>query len=182
MRALTRPATPRGLDVPSGTSSKDKDERTRGVLVDITVEVAIAAPPEAVWSTLIEVEGWPEWTASVTGVTRLDEAPLRVGSRVKIKQPRMKALVWQVTELAPQRSFTWVARSPGVATVARHDFTPGPNGTVLTLTIEQRGPLAGLIRLLMNSQTRRYLTMEANGIKARCEAERATEATQTTQP
>lgn len=137
--------------------------------MDITVEVAIAAPAEEVWDTLMDVEGWPRWTASVTSVTQLGEAPLRVGSRVKIKQPRMSALTWEVTELSPKATFTWVARSPGVRTVARHHLVPGPDGTLLTLILEQRGPLAGLIRLLTNAQTRRYLTMEANGIKAHCE-------------
>jgi uncharacterized protein YndB with AHSA1/START domain len=136
--------------------------------VDITVEVAIAAPVEDIWNTLMDVEGWPRWTASVTSVTRLDEAPLRIGSRVKIKQPRMSALTWEVTELSPLRTFTWVARSPGVRTVARHHLEPGPDGTSLTLIIEQRGPIAGLIRLLTTAQTRRYLTMEAHGIKAHC--------------
>jgi hypothetical protein len=121
----------------------------------------------------MDVENWPRWTASVTGVTRLDEAALRIGSRVKIKQPKMSSLTWEVTELSPQRSFTWVARSPGVRTIAGHRLSSGADGTFLTLSIEQRGPLAGLIGLLLNTRTRRYVTMEANGLKARCEAEHA---------
>jgi hypothetical protein len=49
---------------------------------------------------------------------------LRVGSRVRIKQPRMPVLVLQVDEIRDQESFTWTAASPGVRPAG-----PGPAGT-----------------------------------------------------
>ena len=134
------------------------------------VSIAIHGPLEAAWNALIDVESWPDWTPSMTRVERLDDGALRVGSRARIKQPRMPAMVWEVTELKPAREFTWVGRSPGVATTGRHVLEPTAGGTRLTLTVEHRGVLAGLVTRLTRRRTRRYLGLEAKGLKASTEA------------
>jgi hypothetical protein len=69
---------------------------------------------------LREVEGWPEWSPTVTSVRRLDDGPLAVGSRVRVQQPRNPPTEYVVTELEPSRSFAWVATGPGVRTTVRH--------------------------------------------------------------
>ena len=40
----------------------------------IEVVVGINASEERVWAALTEVEHWPEWTSSMTSVTRIDNA------------------------------------------------------------------------------------------------------------
>ena len=132
--------------------------------------VKIDAPQDAVWNTLVDVERWPEWTASMTEVKRVDGEVLAPGSRVRVKQPRMPALMWEVTELAPGRSFTWRSTSPGVTTVGSHLLTSAASDRVaVTLGVRQSGALASVVALLTSGRTRRYVQMEALGLKTRCE-------------
>lgn len=137
-----------------------------------TITVEIAAPPERVWEVLTDVESWPEWTSTVTSVRRLDEGPLRVGSRAKINQPRIPETEYVVTEVEPGRSFTWVATGPGVRTTARHDAEPLPGiGTRVRLSVSQSGWLGSIMGRFYRGLTDRYLSNEASGLKARCEAQ-----------
>jgi len=120
-----------------------------------------------------DVERWPEWTASVTRIVAVDGPGLAVGKRFAIKQPRMPKLVWEVTELVPGSSWTWVQRSPGGLTVARHDvIAESDNRTQVRQQLDQRGPLGALVGFLMRGMTRRYLDLEAAGLKAASEQRR----------
>jgi hypothetical protein len=102
----------------------------------------------------------------VTSVRRLDDGPLAVGSRVRVEQPRIPPTEYVVTELEPSRSFTWVATGPGVRTTARHLLEElGTGSTRVTLALEQAGPV--VMGRLYRRLTDRYLTAEAEGIKAR---------------
>jgi uncharacterized protein YndB with AHSA1/START domain len=130
----------------------------------------IDAAPGDVWMVLTDVERWPQWTTSMTSVQRLDEGPFAVGSRARVRQPRLPAAVWEVVDLEPERSFSWTARAPGITTTAEHRLTPRLGGGVgVTLSIGQRGPLSPLVALLTSRITRRYVHMEAEGLKRRCE-------------
>lgn len=134
------------------------------------VSVVVLATADVVWQVLTDVERWPEWTPSVTEAKRLDDGPLRVGSRVVIKQPRMTRMEWEVRSLHPFRSFSWSTTSVGVTTVATHDIEEVGTGTVsVSLAVRHTGPLAPLVRLLTTRMTRRYLSYEAEGLKRRCE-------------
>jgi uncharacterized membrane protein len=82
--------------------------------------IDVAAPAQLLFEVYTDVERWPEWTASVTSVERLDQGPLSVGSRARIKQPRLPAAVWEVTEVVAGHSFTWMARGPGIITTGSH--------------------------------------------------------------
>lgn len=134
------------------------------------VGIHIAAPPDQVWTVLADIERWPEWTASVTSVERLDDGPVAVGSLARVKQPRLRAAVWRVTSVEPGRSFDWAAKSPGITTAAGHRLEPTHDGTRVALTIEMSGPLAGILGRVYARLTRRYMHVEAEGLKRRVEA------------
>ena len=132
--------------------------------------IDIEAPATVVWDVFSDVERWPDWTASVTRLVALDGPGLAVGKRFEIKQPRMPKLVWEVTDVTPGASWTWVQRSPGGLTLARHDVSPeSDRHTKVRQRIDQRGPVGAMVGLFMRPMTKRYLEMEAAGLKARSE-------------
>jgi uncharacterized protein YndB with AHSA1/START domain len=139
--------------------------------VQSEVCININAMPAKVWAVLTDVERWPEWAASMTHVQRLDCGAFGVGSRARIKQPTLPTMVWQVTELTPERSFAWKTTRGGVTTLADHRLTArASDGVTITLTVRQFGFLAPLVGLFTRALTRRYVQMEAQGLKRRCEA------------
>jgi uncharacterized membrane protein len=146
---------------------------------ETTVEVD--APAEAVWAALVDVGRWPDWTESMQDVRWLEDEGLRVGARARIKQPGTPALTWTVSELDAGRGFAWEARSPGVRTVGTHAVSAtGRDRSTLTLGLRQLGALAGVVGALTGSRTRRFVQMEADGLKHAAEAasaERAAEST-----
>ncbi|WP_327069449.1 SRPBCC family protein [Kitasatospora sp. NBC_01250] len=147
-------------------------------------QVEILASPQAVWAVLSDVQGWRKWTPTVELVRILSRpgAPagagssFGVGSEAWVKQPRLPGARWRVTVFEPASSFTWQSQAPGVRTVAAHLLYPyprgaaEPRGTEVTLELRQNGPLAWLAGLLLGRLTRRYLALEAAGLKVYCEA------------
>lgn len=139
------------------------------MITDDSIE--IDAPAGVVWDTFADVERWPDWTGSVTSLRALDGPELAVGHRFEIRQPRFPALVWEVTEVEPGASWTWRQRSPGGTTLASHEVVALEDGrTLVRQRIDQRGPIGALVGRLGRGLTRRYLRMEAEGLKAASEA------------
>jgi uncharacterized membrane protein len=136
--------------------------------------IEITAPAETVWRIYSDVERWPEWTASMDETTFVRGRALEDGAAVRIKQPRLPRVTWQVTELTPGRSWVWESRSPGARTMARHVVVPLDQGTTrVEQSIDQTGPLGGLIGRLLAGTTHRYLRMEAEGLKTAAEQHEA---------
>jgi len=139
--------------------------------MDMRTTTTTTADLEHAWAAVIDIDSWPRWTPSVRSVHRLDDGELRVGSRAKVKQPGMPTMTWQVDELREFEVFTWKTASPGVRTTGVHRVTTNPDGTTeITLEVAHRGPLAGLVSALTGGRTRRYMKLEAAGMKAASEA------------
>jgi len=133
------------------------------------VRVDVAQRSSVIWSVLMDLERWPEWTRSITSIKRLDAGVLRVGSQIRIVQPKLKSLVWHVSDLVEDRNLAWEARSPGLLIRAGHEIQSSGSGSVVILTIDQTGWLSPLIGLFTAKLTRDYMDMEAQGLKRRCE-------------
>ncbi|MEC3953231.1 SRPBCC family protein [Nocardia sp. CDC153] len=133
--------------------------------------VDIDAEPNAVWQALIDVESWPKWTASMTSVERLQSGPLGVGSSARVVQPLLKPAVYTVTACEPGASFDWQTQLPGLTVSATHHLEAlNAARTRLTLGVTQSGPLSLLAWPLFGQRTRRYVTMEAEGLKRAAES------------
>jgi uncharacterized membrane protein len=127
----------------------------------------IDAPPQRVWQVLFDVARWPEWTPTVDSVERLDDGPLVVGSRARLRQPRLPQAVWEVTEIVDGRSFTWRSENPGITTIGRHEVVPTAGGSTVTLSIEQTGPMGAIAARVWRRLTQRYIDLEAESLDRR---------------
>ena len=129
------------------------------------VTFPVAASADRVWAVLSDVERWPTWTASMSQVAL--DGPLQVGAVAKIRQPKLPATAWTVTEVVPGRSFSWESKAPGSRAVGEHEITPTGDGACeVRLMLDQTGPLGSLVGLLYRGLTRRYVQMEADGLAA----------------
>jgi hypothetical protein len=77
--------------------------------------------------------------------------------------------------------FSWASKAPGVMTSGGHRLVADPGGggsgghmpgdrVTVTLTLDQEGLLAPVVWRLTGSRSRRYVQMEADGLKRRCES------------
>src|SRR6476661_4989638 len=132
------------------------------------VSITIDAPVEIVWSVFTDVERWPTWASSFTSIELLD-GPMRLGAKARIRQPGLPTVVWEVTKWEPGRSWTWTATGPGARTEASHVLTVSGRGTVAEQSIISSGPIGKMVAFLFRSLTRRYLAIEAAGLKQRSE-------------
>jgi uncharacterized membrane protein len=139
--------------------------------MEISVTAVASAPPETVWRLFTDVERWPELNNNVTEVRRLGDGPLRVGSEAQIRQPGMPVARWRVTELDPGRSFTWETALRGLTAVGGHVVEPDAAGSVITITLGWRGPLAPVVATLLGRRARRSITLELESFRRGAEAE-----------
>jgi uncharacterized membrane protein len=133
-------------------------------------EIRIDAPPEIVWAVTLDVGRWPEWTPTVTSVTRADDGPLVPGSVVRIRQPAQGVADWVVTEMVEGRRFAWQTVRPGLRMIAIHELDRDGTGTRNVLAVEAAGAAALLLWPLLRLAIRRALADENRGLRARCEA------------
>lgn len=135
------------------------------------VTVEVAAPASLLWQQVADPLGWPPLTESIERVSWERGDSIAVGSRARVAQPRLGENVWEVVEVVPGRSFTWRAAQPGLTTLGTHEVSEaGPDRSTLTLGIDQSGLLAPLLSLLVGARSRRYVELEAAGLKRGAES------------
>ena len=122
-----------------------------------------------VWDLTMDVESWPAITPTVTHIERLDDAPLRVGSDVKIKQPGQRERIWTVNTLDPKQRFAWSTKAMGMTMTGSHQLDESDNGTSNTLSIDLHGPLAPVLGPLLRRPLRRALEAENEGFRSAAE-------------
>lgn len=135
--------------------------------------IDIDAGQEEVWEVLSDIEAWPRRIETVDSVEPLTPGPIAVGSRFRLKQPKLPEGVWEVTAWNPPSYFEWHQRSGGVTNVAGHSVEAlGDSRSRLTLTIDMRGLLIPILALFMKGLVNRYLSLEAEGMKRAAESGR----------
>jgi uncharacterized membrane protein len=134
--------------------------------------VHIDVAPEVVWRVWADVERWPEWTASMRKITRLEEGPLALDSSARVQANAPPTADWRVTEFEDGRFFKWEAQMTGAHAVGTHLVEAEGAGTKATMTFAlEGGLLVTLLSPVFAAMARRNLRLEAAGMKRRCEEE-----------
>ena len=135
--------------------------------IDHSVE--IEASPDAVWSVVIDVERWPEWTPTMERVRRLEDGPFQLGSSAAIKQPQLPEAVWRVTAFTPGRQFTWETHVRGMRMAGSHELSETPGGCTSRLSLEVSGLAAWLLWPLVRRNATRAVATENGRLRERCQ-------------
>jgi uncharacterized protein YndB with AHSA1/START domain len=89
-----------------------------------TTSRQIAAPADAVWQLLVDLDAWPQWGPTVAGA-ELDGAGFELGATGRVWTPVGVPLPFTVTELDQGRTWAWsVAGVPAT----RHGVEPSGDG------------------------------------------------------
>jgi hypothetical protein len=112
----------------------------------VHAERTIAAPPDRVWATLVDLPSWRSWNPAIVSVS----GEITPGGTVRLVatvDPK-RTFVLRVTELVPPRRMVWASGMPlGLFRGTRsYTLTPaGDAGTDFAMTEVYTGVLAGLI-------------------------------------
>jgi uncharacterized membrane protein len=131
--------------------------------------IRIDATESRVWALTLDLEAWPRYSPTMTEVTRLDDGPVGVGSRARVKQPAQSAKIWTVTELEPEKTFTWTTRAMGMTMVATHEVEATAGGTLNHLRVEATGGLSSILGPLLKAPIAKAIAQENQGFKRAAE-------------
>lgn len=90
----------------------------------LRVDRRVAAPPEAVWRTLVDLDAWPRWGLSVSRA-EIDGELLTLGTTGRVWPPVGPALPFTITEFVPGVRWAW--RVAGV-NATKHGVDPDGDG------------------------------------------------------
>jgi carbon monoxide dehydrogenase subunit G len=149
--------------------------------VAIDAEVRIARPVGEVYAALVDVERWPAWliATGIVKVERLDEGPLRAGSRLRVAQSlagRAATLDGVVTVLAPDAAFGVQGRDrDGIeiridAVVAPDDLAADGPATRLRWSAAIKLPFRyRLFESMVTPQARKAASLDLEALRQRLE-------------
>ena len=117
--------------------------------MQVAVKCFIEAPPDAVFSTAIDISNWPRFISGVQSVELLTPGPVAAGTRFREMRSMFSRQATEDMTLAqvePPRRFLFTAFNHGTAYRAEHLFAPEGAGTRTTLIFEGQ-PATLLARL-----------------------------------
>ncbi|MGH2610003.1 MAG: SRPBCC family protein [Tepidiformaceae bacterium] len=132
--------------------------------------IDINASPAQVWAILSDVARWSDWTPTVKSFEWVEGDTLAVGAKARVEVHGAPKGVWTVTNVDDGRSFQWVFDKYGTHTVGGHVVDPRDGGSRVTLTLEQTGFVATLLKPMISRVSRRNLPIEAEGLKRASES------------
>ena len=117
--------------------------------MQIAVECFVEAPPDAAFSTAIDISNWPRFISGVQSVELLTPGPVAAGTRFRETRSmfgRQATEDMTLAQVEPPHRFLLTAFNHGTAYRVGHLFAPEARGTRTTLVFEGR-PATLLARL-----------------------------------
>jgi hypothetical protein len=133
--------------------------------LEIQKSSIIHARPAVIFKILTDVENWNTWTASVKKSTLLNNTKFSVGANVKIVQPKLLPVTWEITDIRDNNSFTWISKSAGLRITAKHSIEKVGYSSKVLLVTTYEGLLSKIIYSLTSELTNKYMAMEVDGLK-----------------
>ncbi len=96
----------------------------------------IAAPPEALWAILSDLDRWGETITAIKSLEKLTEGPVGPGTRfreTRVMFGREATEVMTIDEFRPPHRMTFVAESHGSKYFSEMRFEPDAGGTRATI-------------------------------------------------
>jgi uncharacterized protein YndB with AHSA1/START domain len=103
-----------------------------------TTTRVVAAPAEAAWRVLTDLDAWPRWGPSVQRAELTEPGPLRLGARGRVWTPVGVPLPFEVTEFDDGHEWAW--RVAGIP-ATRHTVTAHPDGCTVSFGVPVWAPL-----------------------------------------
>lgn len=98
----------------------------------LTASLEIAAPPEAVWQVLTDLDRWPEWGPSLRSARTNDGRALGIGVTGTVTTVMRVRLPFVVTDYTESRSWAWkVAGVPATD----HRIDPIADGCRVSMSV-----------------------------------------------
>ena len=117
--------------------------------MQIAVKCFVETPPDAAFSTAIDISNWPRFISGVQSVELLTPGPVAAGTRFRETRSmfgRQASEDMTLAQIEPPRRFLLTAFNHGTAFRAEHLFAPEAAGTRTTLVFEGQ-PATLLARL-----------------------------------
>jgi hypothetical protein len=131
---------------------------------------SIRCKSDKIFRILIDVSHWNMWTKSIQDIVILKGAGFEIGSKIKVRQPKLSPAIWTVTEILENKCIAWEKKSFGLKMTANHLIESSSGISTVKLQVIYSGFLAPVIHKLTAHLTETYLTMEITGLKEKCES------------
>lgn len=127
--------------------------------------LSVDATPSAVYALWASPSAWHAWDPDVRSA-QLDGDSPRVGATGRIVPASGPSARFVVVEAEQGRRFVNESRLPGARMVFDHLVEPEGLGSIATVTVGVRGPLAALWALLLHRSLRHAADRNAAGMAA----------------
>jgi hypothetical protein len=140
------------------------------VTIEVDAEILVARPRETVAEFMFDAAREPEWIADIKTSRRLDDGPLRRGSRIeRVSRFLGRTYVADIVDADPLR-FAIIRIEKPFPTDVRFDLDDSPEGTRVRVQARfEPGRLLSLARPVLARTVKTRLTTDLARLKAQLE-------------